>query len=53
MQNGGDFNDIGHFHLHIFPRYILDGFGWKYSNNEFEVSKNISDKLKSALENID
>ena len=20
MQNGGKFNDIGHFHLHIFPR---------------------------------
>lgn len=21
MQNGGEFNDIGHFHLHVFPRF--------------------------------
>lgn len=26
MQNGGKFNDIGHYHLHIFPRYDNDGF---------------------------
>ena len=31
MQNGGKFNEIGHFHLHIFPRYYSDGFTWKYS----------------------
>ncbi len=28
MQNGGEFNDIGHFHLHIFLRYKGDGFSW-------------------------
>lgn len=28
MQNGGHFNDIGHYHMHIFPRYKGDGFGW-------------------------
>lgn len=28
MQNGGIFNDIGHYHLHVFPRYEGDGFGW-------------------------
>ncbi|MEC4113772.1 HIT family protein [Myroides pelagicus] len=28
MQNGGLFNDIGHFHLHLFPRNKSDGFGW-------------------------
>ncbi|MBE6836876.1 MAG: HIT family protein [Ruminococcus sp.] len=28
MQNGGKFNDVGHYHLHIFPRYNGDGFGW-------------------------
>ena len=30
MQNGGYFNDIGHYHMHIFPRYKNDGFGWTY-----------------------
>lgn len=28
LQNNGTFNDLGHFHLHIFPRYAGDGFGW-------------------------
>ena len=28
LQNGGACNDIGHFHLHIVPRYEGDGFGW-------------------------
>ncbi|MGL6173313.1 MAG: HIT family protein [Cellulosilyticaceae bacterium] len=28
MQNGGEFCDFGHFHLHLFPRYSEDGFGW-------------------------
>ncbi len=32
MQNGDIFNDIGHYHLHIFPRYKGDGFGWVYAN---------------------
>lgn len=41
MQNGGAFNDIGHYHLHIFPRYQNDGFGWTW--NDFEP-KNIHDE---------
>jgi histidine triad (HIT) family protein len=28
MQNNGRFNELGHFHLHLFPRYQGDGFGW-------------------------
>ncbi len=28
MQNGGVFNDVGHYHMHIFPRYKNDGFAW-------------------------
>lgn len=28
MQNGGEFNDIGHYHMHIFPRYAAGDFGW-------------------------
>lgn len=26
MQNGGKFNDVGHYHMHLFPRYIKDDF---------------------------
>lgn len=25
MQNGGEFCDFGHFHVHVFPRYKEDG----------------------------
>ncbi|MBE1274609.1 HIT family protein [Enterovibrio baiacu] len=28
MQNNGMFNDLGHYHLHIFPRFEGDKFGW-------------------------
>ncbi|WP_020615500.1 HIT family protein [Paenibacillus daejeonensis] len=28
LQNGGSFNDLDHYHMHVFPRYMGDGFGW-------------------------
>ncbi len=50
MQNGGEFNDAGHYHLHIFPRYKNDGFGWISPKGSFRCNKNIAkaitDKLK-------
>ena len=49
MQNGGMFNDIGHYHLHIFPRYQGDGFGWVDADQEFEVSKTVADKIRKML----
>lgn len=51
MQNGGMFNDIGHYHLHIFPRYENDGFGWRYSEEVFEHSKKVAERLKKVLYN--
>ena len=49
MQNGGAFNDVGHYHLHIFPRYSGDGFGWTDSGKQFEHSQNVADKIVEAL----
>lgn len=49
MQNGGAFNDVRHFHLHIFPRYNEDGFGWTSSDKEFNYSQNAADKISEAL----
>lgn len=49
MQNGGKFNDIGHFHLHIFPRYQNDGFGWKCTENEINVSQEIASNIRKSL----
>lgn len=33
MQNGGDFNDTGQFHLHVFPRNNTEEFGWTYGSD--------------------
>lgn len=49
MQNGGVFNDVGHFHLHIFPRYIDDGFEWTYSKNQKDVNAEIAKKIRNLL----
>lgn len=49
MQNGGEFNDVGHFHLHIFPRYKGDGFGWTYGEEPKAVNSEIANKIKEQL----
>lgn len=32
LQNNGSFNELGHFHLHVFPRQRGDGFSWTRSD---------------------
>lgn len=49
MQNGGEFNDVGHYHLHIFPRYANDGFGWTFSDEIYNSSKEVADRIKEVL----
>ena len=49
MQNGGAFNDIGHYHLHIFPRYTGDGFGWTNSDQTFEYSQDVADRIAEEI----
>ncbi|MBX9497557.1 HIT family protein [Yersinia enterocolitica] len=44
LQNNGHFNDLGHFHLHVFPRFINDGFSWNSLNNE---AKNVTELFNS------
>lgn len=51
MQNGGLFNDLNHYHMHVFPRYKEDGFGWiepgKKLNKDLEqVKLRIIEELK-------
>lgn len=50
MQNGGDFTDFRHFHIHIFPRYKDDGFNWicKEENN-INNQEFVRDILKENL----
>jgi len=49
MQNGGKFNDLNHFHLHIFPRYFHDGFSWNYGDDKAMDLKDIKEKLLSFI----
>ena len=42
IQNGGVFNDLDHYHLHVFPLYLNDGFGW------IEPSHKSSNKLEQV-----
>ncbi|MDO5155396.1 MAG: HIT family protein [Eubacteriales bacterium] len=54
MQNGGMFNDVGHYHLHIFPRYDQDGFGWTFGDTpkavNSEIASVIREEIKHAME---
>ena len=49
MQNGGRFNDVGHYHMHVFPRYTDDGFGWTYSDEKHSATESIARSLKEIL----
>ena len=49
MQNGGTFNDVGHYHLHIFPRYKGDGFGWTYGGDVKKVSAEIAERIRERI----
>lgn len=49
MQNGGEFNDVGHYHLHIFPRYNGDGFAWIYDSKSKNANKEIAEKIREKI----
>ena len=50
MQNGGAFNDVGHYHLHIFPRNENDGFGWTSADTACDVSSAVASRIRAELE---
>ncbi|CAM5223054.1 Diadenosine tetraphosphate (Ap4A) HIT family hydrolase OS=Ureibacillus acetophenoni OX=614649 GN=SAMN05877842_11796 PE=4 SV=1 [Ureibacillus acetophenoni] len=51
MQNNGVFKDVNHYHMHVFPRFENDGFGWV--EPDFEVNEEdliaIFERLKKAM----
>ena len=51
MQNGGKFNDVGHYHMHIFPRYDGDGFGWVCGASRKQVHAQIAEEIRQVLQN--
>jgi len=52
MQNGGAFNDVGHYHMHIFPRYHEDGFSWQWKDFQAQPPQEEALKLRQALSQL-
>lgn len=54
IQNGGKFNDLRHYHMHVFPRYEADGFAWiepeDYNNNKNGLEET-KEKILNHLRN--
>ncbi|KSU86417.1 MULTISPECIES: HIT family protein [Bacillaceae] len=48
--NGGRFNELGHYHLHIIPRYKGDGFTWSEPIDN-KSAENYLEKTKDLLIN--
>jgi diadenosine tetraphosphate (Ap4A) HIT family hydrolase len=42
-QNGGIFNDLGHYHMHVIPRYQGDGFSWSEPKEEFKTNRTLKE----------
>ena len=58
MQNGGYFNDVNHYHMHVFPRYKSDGFNWVEpaqfrGTNLAQTAVNLSRAIKMHNSSID
>ncbi|MCQ2516400.1 MAG: HIT family protein [Saccharofermentans sp.] len=49
MQNGGECCEYGHYHMHCFPRYEGDGFGWVDSGKEHDHSEGVAKSLREAF----
>ena len=47
-QNGGKFNELSHYHMHLIPRYEGDGFSW----SEPAVPHDAARRLAETRENM-
>lgn len=53
MQNGGIYNDIGHYHMHVFPRNENDGFSWNFKETVVKTTDLDFQKLKNEISKIE
>lgn len=42
-QNGGVFNDLTHYHMHMIPRYKGDGFSWSEPKDERKTGRSLTE----------
>ncbi|WP_010095634.1 HIT family protein [Ornithinibacillus scapharcae] len=50
MQNNGIFKDVEHYHMHIIPRFLDDGFSWVEPENVVTKEELIS--ISNSLSEI-
>ncbi|MGE7612777.1 HIT family protein [Paenibacillus sp. NPDC101420] len=51
-QDGGKFNDLTHYHMHIIPRYEGDGFIWGEPLHPHGAEKRLSQTKKKILKTL-
>jgi len=49
-QNGGKFNDLTHYHMHLIPRYEGDGFSWSEPSHPHGAEKHLSHTKEKMLQ---
>ncbi|CAG5080229.1 Protein kinase C1 inhibitor, pkcI [Thermobacillus xylanilyticus] len=51
-QNGGKFNDLGHYHMHLIPRYEGDGFSWGEPARPHDAGRRLSETREKIVKAI-
>lgn len=49
-QNGGKFNDLAHYHMHLIPRYEGDGFCWSEPLHPHGAEQRLSQTKEKMVE---
>lgn len=49
IQNGGIFNDLTHYHMHVFPRYEQDGFAWIEPSDQSNAKGRLSETCEKLM----
>lgn len=49
IQNGGKFNDLTHYHMHVFPRYESDGFGWVEPSDTTNANERLTETREKLI----
>lgn len=45
MQNNDEFNELSHYHLHIFPRFKGDKFAWQFGDSSIQTIEQLRESL--------
>lgn len=52
MQNGGYFNEVNHYHMHVFARYKNDGFTWICPDSKNKNIEQTATDLRGIIKNV-